>query len=110
VCKLTGCAEAAKLEHGTICPVRKRHFLRHLYIKINILPRQARDEHRESTQKKCRFPSEWRGWRQGASNVRGWIRRQRQSGVHLRTHQTVAADRGRRCVPGDPELLSHRPG
>jgi hypothetical protein len=37
--------------------VRKRHFLSHLYIKCIILPRQARDKHRESTQKKCRFPS-----------------------------------------------------
>jgi hypothetical protein len=35
--------------------VRKRHFLSHLYIKINILPRQARDKHRESTQKKVPF-------------------------------------------------------
>jgi hypothetical protein len=31
--------------------VRKRHFLSHLYIKINILPRQARDEHRENSKK-----------------------------------------------------------
>jgi hypothetical protein len=30
-------------------PVRKRHFLSHLYIKINILPRQARDNHRENS-------------------------------------------------------------
>ena len=35
--------------------VRKRHFLRHLYIKMLILPRQARDKHRESTQKKMPF-------------------------------------------------------
>ena len=33
----------------------KRHFLRHLYIKTNILPRQARDKHRESTQKRVAF-------------------------------------------------------
>eukprot|EP01046_Picozoa_sp_COSAG06_P036669 COSAG06_NODE_4066_length_4609_cov_4.807761_3_plen_434_part_00 len=33
----------------------KRHFLRHLCIKCIILPRQARDKHRESTQTK-----EWR--------------------------------------------------
>jgi hypothetical protein len=32
--------------------VGKRHFLRHLYIQCIILPRQARDRHRESTQKK----------------------------------------------------------
>ena len=31
--------------------VRKRHFLSHLYIKINILPRQARDNHRENSKK-----------------------------------------------------------
>jgi hypothetical protein len=41
----------------SLTKVRKRHFLSHLYIKINILPRQARDEHRESTQKIGRFPS-----------------------------------------------------
>ena len=29
----------------------KRHFLRHLYIKTNILPRQARDKHRENSKK-----------------------------------------------------------
>jgi hypothetical protein len=33
---------------------RKRHFLSHLYIKCIILPRQARDKHRENS-KKCRF-------------------------------------------------------
>jgi hypothetical protein len=36
---------------------RKRHFLSHFYIKCIILPRQARDKHRETTQKKCHFPS-----------------------------------------------------
>jgi hypothetical protein len=36
--------------------VRKRVFLRcHLYIKMIILPRQARDKQRESTQKRTRF-------------------------------------------------------
>ena len=30
---------------------RKRHFLRHLYIKCIILPRQARDKHRENSKK-----------------------------------------------------------
>ena len=33
----------------------KSGFLRHLYIKCIILPRQARDKHRESTQKRERF-------------------------------------------------------
>ena len=33
------------------CTVRKRHFLRHLYIKCIILPRQARDKHRENSKK-----------------------------------------------------------
>ena len=32
---------------------RKRHFLRHLYIKIIILPRQARDKHRENSKKRA---------------------------------------------------------
>eukprot|EP01046_Picozoa_sp_COSAG06_P020681 COSAG06_NODE_1523_length_9173_cov_31.694682_3_plen_96_part_00 len=36
-------------------PARKRHFLSHLYIKCIILPRQARDKHRESTQKSAVF-------------------------------------------------------
>jgi hypothetical protein len=31
--------------------VRKRHFLSHLYIKCIILPRQARDKHRENSKK-----------------------------------------------------------
>jgi hypothetical protein len=31
--------------------LRKRVFLSHLYIKMITLPRQARDKHRESTQK-----------------------------------------------------------
>eukprot|EP01046_Picozoa_sp_COSAG06_P063438 COSAG06_NODE_14733_length_1130_cov_1.387003_1_plen_151_part_00 len=30
----------------------KRHFVRHFILKLNILPRQARDKHRKSTQKK----------------------------------------------------------
>eukprot|EP01046_Picozoa_sp_COSAG06_P045538 COSAG06_NODE_6311_length_2989_cov_8.844983_3_plen_197_part_00 len=29
----------------------KRHFLSHLYIKMNIVPRQARDKHRENSKK-----------------------------------------------------------
>jgi hypothetical protein len=36
--------------------VRKRHFLRHLYIKCIILPRQARDKHRENSKKSAVFP------------------------------------------------------
>ena len=35
--------------------VRKRLFLRHLYIKCIILPRQARDKHRENSKKRGRF-------------------------------------------------------
>jgi hypothetical protein len=34
----------------------KRHFLRHLYIKTNILPRQARDKHRRKLKKRTVFP------------------------------------------------------
>jgi hypothetical protein len=35
-----------------IRPAQETAFLSHLYIKTIILPRQARDKHRESTQKK----------------------------------------------------------
>jgi hypothetical protein len=38
--------------------VRKTYFLRHLYIKTIILPRQARDKHRETTQKRTFFSGE----------------------------------------------------
>ena len=36
-------------------PVRERPFLRHFIVKTIILPRQARDKHRESTQKRLPF-------------------------------------------------------
>jgi hypothetical protein len=45
----------------SVVAVKKRHFLRHLYIKVIILPRQARDKHRESTQKKSGVSSGARG-------------------------------------------------
>jgi hypothetical protein len=45
------------MSSGAIEKVRKRHFLRHLYTKCIILPRQARDKHRE-TQKKMAFRTE----------------------------------------------------
>eukprot|EP01046_Picozoa_sp_COSAG06_P037866 COSAG06_NODE_4316_length_4368_cov_30.639026_4_plen_263_part_00 len=44
-------ADQDRSAHGHPAAVRKRHFLRHLYIKINILPRQARDKHRENSKK-----------------------------------------------------------
>jgi len=37
--------------------VRKMVFFSHIYIKMLILPRQARDKHRENSKKDCRFPS-----------------------------------------------------
>jgi hypothetical protein len=40
------------MTRAVVASVQKRHFLRHLYIKTIILPRQARDKHRESTQKR----------------------------------------------------------
>jgi hypothetical protein len=43
-----------RLARPMACVVRKRHFFSHLYIKCIILPRQARDKHRENS-KKCRF-------------------------------------------------------
>ena len=38
-------------ELNRVIKVRKRHFLRHLYIKCIILPRQAQDKHRENSKK-----------------------------------------------------------
>jgi hypothetical protein len=40
--------------------LRKTAFLRHLFIKTNILPRQARDKHRGNSKKRCRFPHQER--------------------------------------------------
>jgi hypothetical protein len=45
---------AAMLGAEELQEVRKRLFLRHLYMKCIILPRQARDKHRENS-KKGRF-------------------------------------------------------
>jgi hypothetical protein len=44
-----------------LAKVRKTYFLRHLYIKTIILPRQARDKHRKNS-KKGRFSQgiQWR--------------------------------------------------
>ena len=38
-----------------VARVKKRLFLRHLYLKCVILPRQARDKHRENSKKEWRF-------------------------------------------------------
>jgi hypothetical protein len=48
-------------QDGRVEAVRKRvAFLSHLYIKVIFLPRQARDKHRENTQKKMPFCRRWR--------------------------------------------------
>ena len=53
------CRLSAQLHTQRHKRCEKRHFLRHLYLKTNISPRQARDKHRESTQKQmCRFVQE----------------------------------------------------
>ena len=46
----------------------KRHFLRRLYIKCIVLPRQARDKHREGTQKRVAFRIACVGWRMAESS------------------------------------------
>jgi hypothetical protein len=38
-----------------IIKVRNRHSLSAFHLKLLMLPRQARDKHRENTPKKCRF-------------------------------------------------------
>ena len=40
---------------AVIMVLRKTAFLSNLYIKTIILPRQARDKHRENSNKRCRF-------------------------------------------------------
>jgi hypothetical protein len=40
---------------SSLTSLQKTAFLSHLYIKTIILPRQARDKHRENTQKKMPF-------------------------------------------------------
>jgi hypothetical protein len=44
---------------GSSTQVRKCHFLRHLYINAIILPRQARDKHRENSKKGRFLAGEW---------------------------------------------------
>jgi hypothetical protein len=60
--------------------VRKRHFLRHLYIKCIILPRQARDKYRESTQKSAVFS-------QASSSGAAWVAvtKEKEKVVEVRT-------------------------
>jgi hypothetical protein len=60
--------------------VRKRHFLRHLYIKCIILPRQARDKHRQSTQKSAVFS-------QASSSGAAWVAvtKEKEKVVEVRT-------------------------
>ena len=51
-----------------------RHFLRHLYIKCIILPRQARDKHREISKKEWRFVQVGYAFRnRTAATVRGQL-------------------------------------
>eukprot|EP01046_Picozoa_sp_COSAG06_P072599 COSAG06_NODE_21311_length_761_cov_1.480363_1_plen_153_part_00 len=45
----------AQSGRGSKCLYGKRHFLHHFYIKTIILPRQARDKHKENS-KKMAFP------------------------------------------------------
>ena len=46
-----GNATQVHLEKWIRVRVRKRHFLRHFILKMIVLPRQARDKHRENSQK-----------------------------------------------------------
>jgi hypothetical protein len=45
-------AQATIQDHFQQHGVKKRSFLRHLYIKTIISPRQARDKHRENSKKR----------------------------------------------------------
>jgi hypothetical protein len=52
-------AERAGRQHNQRAAGQKRHFLRHLYIKCIISPRQARGKHRENS-KKSGVSHSWR--------------------------------------------------
>jgi hypothetical protein len=43
------------LQKVGIDAIKKRHLLRNFILEMIVLSRQARDKHRESTQKKTRF-------------------------------------------------------
>eukprot|EP01046_Picozoa_sp_COSAG06_P049257 COSAG06_NODE_7545_length_2463_cov_18.871585_3_plen_235_part_01 len=94
--------------------VRQRYFLRLFYIEMIILPRQARDKHRESTQKRvpfsCRTPRQqslcgqrrrrgmrWRrmlrGRQQRKKKPRGWM-----------LPRLTAGSRSRRSAGAPPRL------
>ena len=111
--------------------VRNRVFLRHLYIKMIILPRQARDKHRESTQKRTRFlqgsrtplsdtlPKRQLGWGEAFRPPRHRIRsleyyhgccrrqcdlRYRRGGSNSAVHLRVVPLGDGRRAEGDPAL------
>ena len=52
------------MSHLRIHEVRKSHFLRHLCIKTIILPRQARDKHRENSTKRVAVWASQVGYRE----------------------------------------------
>ena len=55
-CRVSRTLTGGRLHNGVpVSGKETRVLLRHLYIKVIILPRQARDKHRESTQKRMRF-------------------------------------------------------
>ena len=56
--------------------VRKRLFLRHLYIKCIILPRQARDKHRENSKRGAVFSQvlAQAGDRENYRALEAWVR------------------------------------
>ena len=62
--------------------VRKRVFLRHLVLKMIVLPRQARDKHstRESTQK--RDDAEAKAWRVKAFELAAAVNKSLGGGGH----------------------------
>jgi hypothetical protein len=61
---LVGCVHAV---------VRKRHFLRHFILKMIILPRQARDKHREDSTKEWRFPRNVPSGQVAPAPTPGWF-------------------------------------
>ena len=90
--RMGGLSQRRSWRPGTlVAPRSETPFSYHLYIKTIILPRQARDKHRESTQKKMAFRI-------------GGVRSLQEAAAGGQAEQ--AAQGGARCLGGVPKVLA----
>jgi hypothetical protein len=64
--------DIARTERGRAACERKTAFLSHLCTKTIILPRQARDKHRENSKKDAVFRTEITVWQLGLCNAQSF--------------------------------------